>query len=79
MKFTANVLLQSASIREGRRQWKKIQKCFEYLIPSLTKQREKYWMLNLRTVYLHSLKDRTGDKYRNEKPRQLLDKCFPPT
>ena len=24
MKFTANVLLQSASIRQGRRQWKKI-------------------------------------------------------
>lgn len=45
---------------------------------SLTKQREKYWMLNLGTVYLHSLNDRTGDKYRNEKSRQLLDKCVPP-
>ena len=32
-------------------------------------------MLNLRTVYLYGLNNRTGDQYGNEK---LVDTCFSP-
>ena len=35
-------------------------------------------MLNLRTVYLYDLNNRTGDKHGNEKPHQLVDTFFPP-
>ena len=42
----------------------------------LRKQRELYWMLELRTVFPYGLNDRIGDEYKKENAHYAVGKLF---
>ena len=42
------------------------------------KEREKFWMMTLRTVFPYGLNDRIGDEYKRGNTRTAVGKRFPP-
>ena len=48
-----------------------------WVLKPLTKARERYWMMELRTMYPYAINDRYGDEYKTENTYINMAKKFP--